>query len=95
MKKSELTAEYLINYWLKKYHNIDVKWLIENESELIKTSKWYEKYAVTQEEHDEWYNWAIDTISKVYKTSKKNAKRNFVFDYLNLSPSIKNNSLNF
>lgn len=89
MKKSEITSEFIMNYWLKKYHNIDIDWLMKNESELIKSSDWYKKYAVTQEQHDEWYNWAIDTMSKTFKLSKTTVKRRFAFDYLNLSPSVK------
>jgi hypothetical protein len=88
MKKSEITSEFIMDYWLKKYHNITVAWLLENEPELIKSPDWYEKYAVTQEQHDEWYNWAIDIIAKTFRLSKKTTKRNFVFDYLNLSPSV-------
>jgi hypothetical protein len=89
MKKSEITSEFIMNYWLKKYHNIDIDWLMKNEPEFIKSSDWYKKYAVTQEQHDEWYNWAIDTMSKTFKLSKTTVKRRFVFDYLNLSPSVK------
>jgi hypothetical protein len=89
MKKNELTDKFIMNWWLQKYHNIDIDWLLENEPELIKTPDWYIKYAVTQEQHDEWYDWAIDIIAKTLRLSKKYAKRNFVFDYLNLSPSVK------
>jgi len=88
MKRKELTADDLYNYWLKKYHNITLAELIENEPELIKTSDWYKKYAVTQPQHDEWYEWAITEICKDKRCSRKYAKRNFCFDYLNIAPSI-------
>jgi hypothetical protein len=89
MKRKELTSEYIMNYWLTKGHNITVQWLIENEPKLIKTPKWYKKYAVTQELHDEWYEWAINEICKCHHCSKKFAKRNFAFDYLNAAPNVK------
>jgi hypothetical protein len=89
MKRKELNAEDFYNYWLVKFHNITVKELMEKEPELVKSPDWYKKYAVTQEQHDEWYTWAIDTIAKYYRCGKKVAKRRFVWDYLNLSPSIK------
>jgi len=88
-KKVELTAEYFMDYWLMKGHNITTQWLIENESELIKTSDWYKKYAVSPELHDEWYEWAISEIMKRYRCSKKYARRQFCFEYLNVAPSVK------
>jgi len=86
--KTRLTQEFIMNWWLKKYHNISVKWLLENEPEFVKTPHWYTKYAVTQEQHDEWYNWAINYMSKYYKMPKQYIKRNFGFDYLNCSPAV-------
>ena len=86
-RKEPLPAEFIRDYWLKKYHGIDTAWLIENEPDIIKTPDWYKKYAVTKEQHDEWYSWAIDTIAKHRGISKKSAKRDFAWDYLNLSPS--------
>lgn len=89
MKRKDVTSEYIMDYWLKKGHGIDVAWLIENEPELIKTPDWYKKYEVSQELHDEWYEWAIDTIAKSRRASKKYVKKLFAFDYLNLAPSVK------
>jgi hypothetical protein len=86
-RREPLTAEFIRDYWLKKYHGIDTAWLIENEPILIQTPDWYKKYAVTKEQHDEWYEWAIDTIAKYNHISKKLARRGFAFDYLNLAPS--------
>ncbi len=88
-KKEQLTADMFYNYWLSKYHGITVQELKEKEPELIKTPDWYKKYAVTQAQHDEWYEWAIDTVAKHRKCSKKTAKDLFLWDYLNLSPSVK------
>jgi hypothetical protein len=87
--KAKLTQEYIMNYWLEKGHGITVQWLIENESKLIKSPDWYKKYAVSQELHDEWYEWAISELAKNLRASKKSVKRWFAFDYLNCSPSIK------
>lgn len=89
MKRKELTQEQLINGWLQKYHNISVVELIEKEPELVKTSDWFEKYAVSQEQHDEWYEWAIEQVCKYFRCGKKHAKRAFAFDYLNIAPAVK------
>lgn len=86
MKK--VTADDLYNGWLK-YHGVTVQWLVENESELIKTKDWYEKYAVTQEQYDEWYEWAITELIRSFRCSQRMAKRNFCFDFLNIAPNIK------
>jgi hypothetical protein len=86
--KEKLSSEYIMDGWLK-YHGKSVKWLIENEPELIKSPDWYKKYAVTQEQHDEWYEWAVSELGKNLRMPKTRVKRYFSFDYLNLSPSIK------
>ena len=88
-KKKELTDTDLYNGWLVKYHGLTVEELMQKEPELCQTPEWYKKYAVTQEQHDEWYEWAITEICKFRKCSRKFAERNFSFDYLNISPSVK------
>jgi len=95
MKKKEgsMTEEYLINGWLQKYHGITVAELMEKEPELVKTSDWYRKYEVTNEQHDEWYEWAIKELQEYYGGSKKYIKRSFAFGYLNCSPSVKKEKL--
>lgn len=95
MKRKQITADDLYNGWLQKYHNTTVAELIKNEPELIKTSAWYKKYAVSQSEHDEWYEWAITELCKANgkSLSKKNrdsVKKRFCFDYLNIAPSVTN-----
>jgi len=92
MKKTKcITAENIMNYWLTKYHNVTVEDLIKNEPELIRTPAWYKKYAVSTEQHDEWYKWAITEICKERNCSRKYAERNFCFDYLNVAPNVIEN----
>lgn len=87
--KSKITPEYLYNGWLQKYHGITAAELLEKEPELCKTSEWFKKYAVTQAQHDEWYEWAIAELCKAFHCSRKAVIRSFAFDYLNIAPSIK------
>ena len=89
MKKKELSEEDFYNYWLKKYHNTTIQEIIEKEPELCRTDEWYKKYAVTQAQHDEWHEWAIQTIMKHFHYSRKSAQKMFVWDYLNVAPMIK------
>lgn len=92
MKRKQVTADDLYNLWLEPYHGVTVQWLVDNEPELIKTPEWYKKYAVTQEQHDQWYEKAIDLLCKEKgaksKKSREFVKKNFCFDYLNISPSV-------
>jgi hypothetical protein len=92
-RRKELTADDLYNGWLQKYHDITVAELVEKEPELTQTQEWYKKYAVTQTQHDEWYEWAITEICKFKKCSRKYAKRNFSLDYLNIAPSVIEDTL--
>ena len=85
--KAILTESEFYNAWLK-YHNTTIEELIEKEPELMKTVEWYNKYAVTQEQHDEWYEWAIKRLCSYYRCGRKYAQRSFTFNYLNLAPNI-------
>ena len=63
--KPKPTMEELIELWLKKYHNLTVAELIAKEpKELLQSSDWFKKYAVTQTQHDEWYEEAIELLRK-------------------------------
>lgn len=91
-KKQELTEEFLINWWLNKYHNTSIEQLLEENPEWAKnpeahTREFHQTYKVTQAQHDEWYRWAIDTLAKYKHMSKKYIKRNFWTIYLNTAPS--------
>lgn len=85
----KLTYEYLINGWLVKHHGITVKELVKKEPELVKRSEWFLHYPVTQQQHDEWYDWAVSKLGKNLRMSKIQVKRYFQMDYLNVSPAIK------
>ena len=87
-KKKEPTLDDLINGWLTPYHNttieqVEKEWVGEKNSRAF-----YQKYPVTQEQHDEWYDWVIDLLSKHFKYSKKFIKKEFCFMYLNCAPNI-------
>lgn len=87
--KEKLSEEYIIEGWLKKYHGLTIAELVKNEPELVKSHLWFKKYAVSQEEHDEWYQWAIKELCKSTGMSKKMVERSFAFNYLNVAPDIK------
>ena len=96
MKRKELTEEYVINWWLEKYHNTNLDQVLKDHPEWDDgenhSRDFYNTYAVTQKQHDEWHKWFIDTVAKTHGTSKKWARKNTCFDYLNVAPSIKDNN---
>lgn len=86
--KPRLTDTEFYNWWLRKYHNTSIQEICEKEPELAKSGEWYKKYAVTQEQHDAWYEWAVQRIAKYYAWSKPRAKKEFTFTYINVSPTV-------
>lgn len=80
--------------WLNAYHNTSLDEVVELHPEWKDNSKgatneFYSTYAVTQQQHDEWYGAAIKAIAKDFKISQKAAKRGFSFTYLNTAPYVK------
>ena len=92
--KTNLTEEEFLNRWLGKCFDTNLAEVKEAHPEWDDNSSehsrdFYREYAVTQEEHDEWYTWAVDRVAKHYGYGKKYAKRAFSIPYLNVAPSIK------
>ena len=87
MRTPKLTQEELVNYWLQKAYNVT---LDDLPTEVKMSDKFFKNYSVSQSAHDEWYDWAIQRIMKVYRIGKKSAKKQFAFPYLNVAPSIIN-----
>ncbi len=88
-----LNTEDLVNWWLEKYHDTNIKKITKENPEWAKspekfTRVFYDKYKVTQKQHDEWNEWAIKTLMKEQKLPKKLVERNFGFVYLDTAPSI-------
>jgi len=92
--KPNLTEEEFIDWWLEKYHNTNIEQVQKDHPEWMKDPQahsrdFYQTYACTQEQHDEWYEWAIERIMKHYRLSKKRAKRDFALSYINVAPTVK------
>ena len=85
----ELTKDDCMNWWLERYHDTNLKQIKDKHPELLEDSQgFYDTYKVTQEQHDEWYDWFIDAFSKHCKMSKELAERYSGFTYLDVSPTI-------
>lgn len=87
---AKLTRDDALNWWLQKYHNLTVSDVINQLTlEQQNSPTWFELYPVTKEQHDEWYNWIIETLAKEQRTSKKAMRHRFSLDYLDCSPYYK------
>ena len=90
--KKQLNADDIVNWWLEKYHKTNLDKVKELHPEWMDgdhSREFYDTYAVTQAQHDEWYDWVIRTLAKHRRISLKAAKRWFIWPYLNLSPTVK------
>jgi len=88
----KLSEEEILNKWLS-YHNTTVKGVLKNhpewsENPSLHSREFYDTYPVTQEQHDEWYEWFISEIMLRYRYSRKRARRESAFIYLNLAPKV-------
>ena len=94
MKNKLLSERDLIDWWLGKFHQTTLtevesqhpEWMAEPEKY---THDFYEEYAVTQEQHDEWEKWATATLKKQTGRSGIYFQRSWAWVYLNVAPEIK------
>lgn len=84
----QINREDLLNGWLVKYHNITAQEVVEKYPKEAKSAKWFDLFKVTQEQHDEWVEWAKDFIKKETKMKKYMFDRQWGMIYLDCSPSI-------
>jgi hypothetical protein len=85
----QVSREELLDWWLTKYHNTNVKELIEKyPPEVLQSPDWFKMFPVTQEQEAEWMVWAKKYIKEVTKVSKKMLEKNWPFIYLDCSPYV-------
>jgi hypothetical protein len=91
MKK--VNPEDLVNWWLEKYHNTNLKKVLEEHPEWQDDPKshgrdFYEAYPVTEEQLNEWEKWAKDYTKKVTGIKGKLFDRSWGYVYLDTAPSL-------
>lgn len=77
----------LINKWMVDYHGITIEDAYAKEP-WTDSRDFYRRYPCTQEQHDAWREWLLQTLMKHYKVTRKWAERNVGLIYLNTSPSV-------
>lgn len=96
--RKKVDPNELLDWWLDKYHNTSIERVLEDHP-LWKahpeehTRDFYEEYAVTQEQHDEWEKWAKAYTKKVTGIKGKLFDRSWPLTYLNVAPNIKNEKI--
>lgn len=87
MRSPQNNTHYYVNGWLK-YHDTTIEEVFDQHPEYYDDNRqFYLDYAVTQEQYDEWYQWAFKEIKKDTRYPDVTIRRSF--DWLNISPSIK------
>jgi len=94
MKKQKLTQDDIINWWLGRFFNTNLKQILEENPEWKEnpdehTRDFYEKYAVTKEQHDAFEKYFYKEVPKVLKVTQKYWRRYGCWTYLDTAPSIK------
>ena len=89
----KVNGDELVNWWLEKYHNTNLTKVLEDNPEWVvnpqdHTRDFYKKYAVTQEQHDEWEIWAKKYVKQITKANKKVLEVGWAWVYLDTSPSV-------
>ena len=89
----KVNIEDLINWWLEKYHDTNLDKVLEDNPEWKEnlqthSREFYQKYAITKKQHDEWLQWAQDYTKKVTGIKGKLFDKNWCWVYLDCAPSI-------
>jgi len=95
-KKNKLTLDDVVNWWLKEYHNTNIKEVLQDHPEWDDGEnhhrEFYEAYPVTQKQHDEWREWLTKRLKKETHMGRKAVERNMWAIYLNTAPSVKDDN---
>lgn len=88
--KNNISEQMLLNVWLEKYFETTIEEIVASgkyENNTEESRKFYADHAVTQEQHDWWY----EEVKKIFKKKfgAKLGERTLSWAYINTAPSIK------
>lgn len=82
----------LLDWWLEKYHNTNVKQVIETHSkEVLEDPNWFKLYPVTKDQEEKWIKWAKSYIKRITRMNDAFLERQWPYVYLDCSPFVINN----
>lgn len=77
-KKRDKFIEEAINKMMEiAGHSIRYNDLLKEEEPSNIEDAWYHRYTMTKEQYDEWEDWCVKKIAKVFKVNKKKARSDF------------------
>ncbi len=87
MRPPKNDTHFYVNGWLK-YFDTTIDKVFEKHPEYHSDNrKFYQDYAVTQEQYDEWHKWAWKEIKKDIKAPDYVIRRSF--GWLDIMPEVK------
>ena len=96
LKRKDIDTESIVDSWLFEYHGTTMEEVSkgytknkDGEYDPADTSKFYNDYAITQEQHDEWEDMIYKVLPKKLGMSKNLFERSWAMTRLNCAPSIK------
>lgn len=92
VEKIKLLNAELINKMMEKFgitYDDIISNLDENNRWIIDEKDWYDYYTFENGEYEEFKDWAIKEIKRIFKTNKKKAESEFSWWYLNFGLSTK------
>lgn len=87
MKK--VKREDLLNYWLGKFHNTNAVEVVANHPDKVDSPDWFKLYPVTQEQYEDFEEWAIQHIMEVTKMSRTFTIKTMQYAMLDCAPYVK------
>jgi len=95
-KKKDISEEVLINTWLEQYYGIrlsdiegDYKKDENGKFSIEETRRFYNDFALTEEQHDKWDKQLRKELRKKLRVTKRVFDRSYGFVYLNVAPAIQ------
>lgn len=92
----KISIEEIVGWWLERYHGItyqEAKEEYEAAKEKGGEPVFFEKYKVTQEQHDEWRAWFEKYLIKKSGLGEMAVKRGSWGIYLDTAPMVKDNEI--
>lgn len=87
-KKKQLSETDIINKWMVECHGITIEEAYAKEP-WTNSRDFYLRYSVTDEQHDSWREWLIQTLMKHTGMSRKYIERQMWAIYLNTAPTVR------
>ena len=88
---NQINSKYVFPQFSQKASHLSLACTIQkHDKNILESPDWFKLYSVTQEQHDEWVNWAKEHVRKITKMSKKMINNVWWTIDLDCSPNVIN-----